>query len=184
MAEAASWSTLIRSGAAIGNHDPAISLLHPQEKWPQPTISAVTPALLFTIVGSLVVAAIGAFVAAILAHRYTSQRDQANRRSDLRIEYLLTAYRAISDAISRTQYRDSPDARALEKGLSDIQLLGSATQVEMVLEVIKTVTSKGEVEPEELLKSLRDELRRELGLEPVSNKPIQLRVIGKPPDSS
>jgi type II secretory pathway pseudopilin PulG len=142
----------------------------------------VTLALFFTILGSLVVAAIGAFVAAIFAHRYTSQRDQANRRNDLRVEYLLTAYRSISDAISRTHYPDSPDARALEKGLSDIQLLGSGRQVGMVLEVIQEITSNGEVEPDGLLRSLRDELRDELGLEPVSNKPIQLRVVAKPPD--
>lgn len=144
----------------------------------------MTPTLLFTILGSLVVAAVGAGLAAVLAHRYTSRRDQANRRSDLRTEYLLTAYRAISDAISRNHYRDSPDARALEKGLSDIQLLGSVEQAGMALEVIQAITDKGEVYPNELLESLRDELREDLGLKPLSNKPVQLRVVAKPPDSA
>lgn len=137
--------------------------------------------LALTILGSLIVAATSAFVAAVLAHRYTSRRDQVNRRSDLRVEYLLSASRAISDSISRDHFRGSPDARALEKGLADIQLLGSAEQVKMALEVIRAMTGKGEVEPDELLESLRDDLRAELDLEPLSSEPIQLRVVGNPP---
>jgi hypothetical protein len=133
--------------------------------------------LALTILGGVIAAAL----AAVLAHRFTSRRDQANRRSDLRIEYLLTAYRAISDAISRNHYRDSPDARSLERGLSDIQLLGSAEQAAMASEVIRAVTSKGETEPDELLKSLRDDLREELDIEPLSGRPVQLRVIAEPP---
>lgn len=144
----------------------------------------MTLTLALTILGSLIVAAISAVVAAVLAHRYTSRRDQVNRRSDLRIEYLLSASRAISDSISRGHYRGSPDARALEKGLADIQLLGSVKQAGMALEVIRTITDKGEVEPDGLLESLRDDLRAELDLEPLSSKPVQLRVIAKPPETA
>lgn len=51
----------------------------------------------FTIVGGIVVAAI----AAVLAHRLTSQRDQANRQSALRVKYLLGAYRVVADVAHR-----------------------------------------------------------------------------------
>lgn len=77
--------------------------------------------LTVTILGSLCVAAI----AAVMAHRFTSRRDLANRRKDLRTQYLLSAYRAVSASMNRDLRQSAQDARALEQGLSDIQLLGS-----------------------------------------------------------
>lgn len=49
--------------------------------------------LVLTIMGGLLAAA----CTAVLAHRFTSRRDLINRRSHLRIQYLLSAYRAIAN---------------------------------------------------------------------------------------
>lgn len=69
----------------------------------------------------------GAFVA-VLTHRLTSRRDHANRRSEMRIGYLVSAYRSLAGASNRKLQGSTPDARALEQALDDIQLLGSRGQ--------------------------------------------------------
>ena len=129
--------------------------------------------LAVTILGSVCVAAI----AAVLAHRLTSRRDHANRRSDLRVEYLVSTYRMIADAANRDLDPDS--RRTLEQGLSDIQLLGSKEQAEMAIAASQQVASDGVADLNGLLLSLRDDLREELGLVPITHAPIHLRFAGK-----
>jgi hypothetical protein len=128
-----------------------------------------------TIMGSLGAAAI----AAVLAHRLTSRRDHANRRSDLRVEYLLTAYRQIANAAHRELGPDTGDLHALEQGLSDIQLLGSAGQVGMAHDIAKKLGSTGTANVDDLLQSLRDDLRSELQLEPLDGQTIYVRIVPK-----
>ena len=129
--------------------------------------------LALTIVGSVCAAAI----AAVLAHRLTSRRDQMNRRNDLRVQYLLTAYRTIAD----TSHRDlavADTARAFERGLADIQLLGSKEQAEMAVVIGKALSENGDAGMDDLLLSLRDDLRDELRLEPLIQAPSHVRVVG------
>jgi hypothetical protein len=135
-------------------------------------------ALALTILGSLFVAA----VAAVLAHRFTSRRDLANRRRELRTEYLLNAYRAVSNAIGRDLQGSPDDARAFERGLADIQLLGSKDQAQMAVKLGRDMTEGGEADPEPLLRSLRDDLREELDLERLSTGVKQTRIVLKPVD--
>jgi hypothetical protein len=129
--------------------------------------------LALTIIGSVCVAAI----AAVLAHRLTSHRDQMNRRSDLRIQYLLTAYRTVADTAHRDLDPGSPSVRTFEQGLADIQLLGSKKQAERAVEVGKALAENGRAEMDELLLSLRDDLRDELKLEPLARPPFHIRVV-------
>src|SRR5262245_30743170 len=124
--------------------------------------AAIDLALIGTILGAILAATIGAFVAAILAHRFTSRRDQTNRRSDVRIQYLLEAYRAISSSVGRDLEGNDEDARTLERGLSDIQLMGSRSQANLAAEVAEGLEAKGEVAAKKLLCALRGDLRDEL----------------------
>jgi len=129
--------------------------------------------LALTIFGSIATAAI----AAVLAHRLTSRRDQMNRRNDLRVQYLLTAYRAIAD----TSHRDlavAETARAFERGLADIQLLGSKEQAGMAVAIGKALAENGDAGMDDLLLSLRDELRDELRLDSLIHPPSHARVVG------
>lgn len=129
--------------------------------------------LVVTILGGICAAG----VAAVLAHRLTSRRDQANRRSDLRIEYLMRAYRTIADTAHRDLDPTAEHARAFEQGLADIQLLGSKAQAEMAVAVAKQLAGSGGADLDDLLLSLRDELRAELKLEAISKHPFHLRVL-------
>ena len=128
--------------------------------------------LAFTIVGSIGAAAL----AAALTHRFTSRRDQENRRNDLRIQYLLTAYRTLADMSYRDLEPGSESVRAFEQGLTDIQLLGSKEQAGMAIG--ESLAESGEAKMDDLLLSLRDDLRGELALEPLTQSPSHIRVIG------
>lgn len=130
--------------------------------------------LTLAIIGSICAAAI----AAVLTHRLTSRRDQTNRRNDLRIQYLLTAYRTVADTSHRDLKPGSENARAFEQGLTDIQLLGSNEQAEMAVAVGKALAKNGEAMMDDLLLSLRDDLREELKLEPLARPPFHIRVVG------
>jgi capsule polysaccharide export protein KpsC/LpsZ len=96
--------------------------------------------LALTIAGSICAAAI----AAVLAHRLTSRRDQTNRRNDLRIQYLLSAYRAVADAAHRDLDPSLAHVLTFEQGLADIQLLGSKEQAEMAVVISKALAENGE----------------------------------------
>lgn len=128
--------------------------------------------LSLTIAGSIGAAAI----AAVLAHRLTSRRDQTNRRNDLRVQYLLGAYRAVADAAHRDLDPDSAHVRTFEQGLTDIQLLGSKEQAEMAVVITRALAEKGEAQMDDLLLSLRDDLRDELKLERLSRPPFHMRI--------
>ncbi len=79
-----------------------------------------------------------------------------NRRSDLRIQYLLDAYRALADMSHRKPDPGSANVKIFEQGLADIQLLGSKTQAELAVAVGKELAENGEANLDELLLSLRD----------------------------
>jgi hypothetical protein len=130
--------------------------------------------LVLTIFGSLC----GAAIAAVLAHRLTSQRDQANRRSDMRIQHLLSAYRTLTDRAEREAPTTAAEARDFEQSLADIQLLGSSEQVKMVLEMALAMEAEGTGSVDDLLMSLRDDLRKELRLEPMDGGLVNVRVVG------
>jgi len=129
-----------------------------------------------TLVVAIIVSIGTAAIAAFLTHRLTSQRDQMNRRSDMRTQYLLAAYRALAD----TSYRDlgggSAYIQAFEQGLADIQLLGSKRQAEMAIDIARALAEDGKAKLDDLLLSLRDDLRSELRLEPLAQAPFHLRI--------
>ncbi len=130
--------------------------------------------LALTIVGSICAAAI----AAVLAHRLTSRRDQTNRRNDLRVQYLLGAYRAVADASHRDLDPGSAHVLTFEQGIADIQLLGSKEQAEMAVVITKALAENGEALMDDMLLSLRDDLREELKLERLSQPPFHMRFVG------
>lgn len=128
-------------------------------------------ALALTFLGGL---AAGAFVA-VLTHGFTSRRDRANRQSEMRIQFLLHAYRLLADASNRDLQRNPDDARAFEQAVEDVQLLGTKAQAEKARDLATVMASEGGASPDDLLRTLRADLREELGLSPISDGPLHLR---------
>lgn len=126
------------------------------------TISATT---IVTILSSIILTVIGWFLVSLL----TSYRENKNRRKNIRIEYLVNAYRDISIFITRESNKclTMEVHNNFERAIRDIQIYGSVKEIELVKEYISNISKKGySVDP--LLNLLRDNLRETLKLEKVN----------------
>lgn len=125
------------------------------------------------IFGSLVSAIIGG----LIVHWLNVKREVNNARRNLRIEFLLQSYQRLINASNRgadlsSKYRDD-----LESALSDIVLLGKHEEIEAACNFMKDMSKGkgGTLDP--VIESLRNSLRRELGLEQTAlPKPHTLRM--------
>jgi hypothetical protein len=127
------------------------------------------------LLGPLLVTTIVAIGGWFAAHRLAAARDRANKRRDLIVEYLIQAYRRLESCSNRA---DGPyDSTALESAVADIQLLGSPEQVTLVQRFAEEFAASRDSSVDELLASLREELRSELGLKRVPRDVKYLRVI-------
>lgn len=104
-----------------------------------------------------VVAVLGWFV----AHRLNVAKETATKRRELRVQYLIDAYRRLEGASHRA---DPNCRRELESAIADIQLFGSNRQVDLAHQFIESVAENGFATYNPLLEQLRDELRQELNM--------------------
>jgi hypothetical protein len=116
--------------------------------------------------GQTVAAFCIALVGWLAAHYFSSRRDLANDRRKLRISYLLEAYRKLEGASNRGD--TAADWAQFESAIADIQLLGSAKQVSLARHFAFTVAKERTASLDDLIFDLRQSLRSELELEPVS----------------
>jgi len=122
----------------------------------------------FLLLLPLIVTATLAVAGWYAVHRLSMNRDQENKRCELRIQYLLEAYRRLENSSNRRDL--SAYARDLESALADIQLLGSKDQVQLAHEFAVSMAKNqaGSLDP--LVANIRSELRRELPLEPLPDR--------------
>jgi len=111
-----------------------------------------------------------------IGHALSAKRDSMNQRRERRILYLIEAYRSLESCARRG---DDLEVRKLESAVADIQLFGTARQVQLVQDGILEFAAKGETQLDQLLQDLRRDLRSELRLEEVPEKTYHLRM-GKP----
>jgi hypothetical protein len=132
-------------------------------------------ALLIPLLVTTVVAIIGW----IAGHLLTAARDRANKRRELRVQFLIDAYRKLEAAANRDGNQE-PDWPAFETAIADIQLFGTKSQVENATTFADEFASKGTYSLSRLLMDLRSDLREELRLEPIKGTIMHLRVEGAP----
>ena len=112
---------------------------------------------------SVIIAVIGW----IIAHYFTSKRDVSNKKREIRLNYLIEVYLILTNDLTERGNIDSKKAEIIEKIISQVQLLGSKKQVELVKTLADSI-GKGEIiEYDTLINSLRDDLRKELELEKI-----------------
>ena len=110
----------------------------------------------------LLVTAVVAIAGWLVAHRFAANRDRANKQRDVRISYLIQAYRDLGMAASRKL--GSEHFKKLESAFHDIQLFGTPSQLELLHAATKRWESTGGADVHLLLGDPRDDLRRELNL--------------------
>jgi len=104
------------------------------------------------------------------------RRDRINKRRDLRVQYLIEAYRRLENASNR-QPLPEEHGRALESAIADIQLFGSPTQVELAIRFARGFAQSKNESLDNLLADLRSDLRKELTLESVPSARVILRLV-------
>lgn len=126
--------------------------------------------------------------------RLNKSRDIENKKREIKIEYLIKAYRSIQEcsgypimALTQASEKDIKRTEDLEQAMTDIQLFGSIYQVREAREVCKKVeqtmndsgSRKFEWKADELLLDIRRELRKELLLEEIDPKEDKQEGIRK-----
>ena len=119
----------------------------------------------FQLLLPLLVTAIVAVVGWFVAHRLGAIREQAAKKQDIRLRYILEAYRSLSIGL-HWRSKDDKHAIAFDQALADIQLLGLSEQITLLHSFLDSIeTSKtGDLAP--LLQELRKELRNLMDMEP------------------
>jgi len=107
--------------------------------------------LLVPLLITSVVAIAGWFV----VHLLSSKKDRENKRHDLRIQYLIEAWRSLEKASNRDDL--SPSKSDLERAIADIQLFGSRRQIELAQKFAEDFAKTGNATLDELLEDLRQD---------------------------
>ena len=97
------------------------------------------------------------------------RRDRAAKKRDLRIQYLIEAYRRLEDASNRI-HPSRENEKALESAIADIQLFGSEEQVELAIAFALDLAGHRGASVDALLESLRSDLRKQLDLGVIPGK--------------
>lgn len=116
----------------------------------------------FPLVGPCL-AAIVAVLGWFIVHRLSVRKELSARRRDLRVQYLIDAYRRLEGAAQRA---DPEKRKEFESAIADIQLFGSGRQIALVHELVESMAKEGLASFNPLLELLRSELRHELGMRP------------------
>lgn len=134
----------------------------------------MNPQLLLSILSSSFFAGI---TGAYIGHWLTSRREKKNSLQQQRIQYLIEAYRAFAKSNHHPHLYEVADD--LEQAIADIQLLGSPKLIDLVQQFAHELGTKEEASLDEVLSTIRENLRAELGERPVTGRIIWLR-IGRP----
>jgi hypothetical protein len=107
-------------------------------------------------------------------HALAMRRDRAAKGRDLRVQFLIEAYRRLESVSNRPFSKET--ARSFESAIADIQLFGTPDQVRLAQEFAAGYAEKGKHPIQPLLAELRNELRRELQLEVTAETLKALRI--------
>jgi len=127
-----------------------------------------------------IIGAMGTVGVWFLSARHLRKRDHDSKKREIRVQYLIEAYRGIEQISNRDFSPSHQYARDFEAAIGDIQLFGNIRQIELAQEVAKDFAVQGSASSEDLLDELRKDLRRELDLEPALNRRVILRIKQKP----
>lgn len=104
-------------------------------------------------------------------HRKDKERDIANKQKELRVNYLIDAWRRLEFAVNRKELNT---VESIERPIADIQLFGTLKQIELAQKVANEMATDKKGNLNDLLEELRQDLRKELKLE---KAPIEIKYL-------
>jgi hypothetical protein len=117
-----------------------------------------------TLIASLVIAVILLAVRVFVMQRVQQKRQRENRQETERLKSLVAAYRSLAGSFTPARQDHTPQ---LEETLADIILFGTIAQVELSVACANGLKNDEYVDFQPLIKSLRADLRTQLGLEQI-----------------
>jgi hypothetical protein len=121
-----------------------------------------------TAIIPIIVTALVAMVGWFIVHQLSISRDIKNKRTELKIKYLIEAYRKLENI----SHRDNPNMQDFESAIADIQLFGTKRQVELAQKIATEFAKNKTVSLNDLLSDLREDLRKLLHLEQLPDQPL------------
>ena len=118
-----------------------------------------------------VIPIVTAIAGLIGGHFFTNRRESLKRKKEMRIEYLVNAYRKLEKGASPTSADYS--AGEFESAISDIQLFGSGEQVILAHRFCEAASKGDGSLLQELLENIRKELREELEVKNSNLPPVR-----------
>ena len=75
----------------------------------------------------------------IVAHHFATARDRTNKQRELRVQYLIEAFRCLAGTSNRQL---SPEiVNSVETAVTDVQLFGTTTQIGLVQDWAKSMSA-------------------------------------------
>ena len=122
----------------------------------------------------LLVTTVVAMFGWIVEHRWAAKRDRASKRREQRVQYLIDAYRCFAKASHHPQLHEI--ASDVKCAVADIHLFGNDKQIQLVQKFVSEMVDKNTAPLDDLLNSLRKDLRHEIDLHPVESDIHWLRI--------
>lgn len=123
-----------------------------------------------TLIASLLIAVVLLAIRVFVMQRVQQKRQRENRQETERLKSLVAAYRSLAGSFTPARQDHTPQ---LEETLADLILFGTVAQVELSVACAKSLKNDEYVDFQPLIKSLRSDLRTQLGLEQI---PISLEM--------
>jgi len=112
-----------------------------------------------------------------VGHALNARRDRINKRREVRVQYLIEAYRRLEAGACRGAIHATEFGTGFESAIADVQLFGTAEQARLARAMAVAIATRQEnASAGPLLLSLRDALRRELGLGALQEEPFHFRL--------
>jgi hypothetical protein len=139
--------------------------------WIQQETSAIDWRLILSVGIPAIVVVVGWF----LGHKLNSRRDLIVRKREARLKALEAAYMRLSISSNRPLTNKLMDD--IEIFVSELQLYGTPHQIELMGEIVEGLKKPNNpVSYDAILIDLRDTIRRELNLEPITGGVWWLRL--------
>lgn len=110
----------------------------------------------------------------VVANYFTLKRDRESKRRDITLEHLIKTYRTLEHEIVHRELNDDTHQK-LELVITDIQLFGLEEQIILAKKLANDIAKKDEFWLDDLINSLRDDLRQQLGLKKIEGNVTWLR---------
>ena len=122
----------------------------------------------------IIVTIVLAVIGWIVGYLVKVNQDNRSKRKELRLEYLLAAYRRLEMSANRSD-KSEQQKLDFESAIADIQLLGTSEQVETVETFCREQAETGISNIELVLNLLRQDLRSEVGLKQLESSFFSFR---------